>query len=205
MMFWLGEACFAFALLSYVFAVLQKRKVFLTLFFMLTNMFFCFHYLCFEKYGTLILLANEIVLLLVLFLFEKYKVSHIYTVLCCVIVFVADIIAIIFTWTEAISLMPLSASMVFLFSLAFRGVLITKISTLYSNTIYIIYLSLIGSYVAVGCQCFLLCGSIIGLAITIQDIKAKRRREKFKAPPTVFTAISLKPAHMKKEIVLSNK
>ena len=139
--------------------------------------------------------------------FEKINASHKYTIITCAIVFVADVFAIAFTWTEALSLLPLSASIVFLLSLSFRGVLITKIGTLYTNTAYIIYLSLIGSYVAIACQCILLCGAIIGLVSTIKDMKTKKQiAEKYKnLTPTILKRAKIKISYPKAELTLSGK
>ncbi len=173
--------------------------------FCVTNMFFGLHYLCLEKFSTIILLSNEILLLLILFMFERYKVQHRYTVLVCCFVFVADVIAIVSTWTEAISLLPLSASLVFLFSLSFRGVLVTKICTIYTNLAYITYLILIGSYVAIACQCVLLVSAIIGLYVTVKDIKVKKTIKQSRVTKAaILQAVKLKPAHTKKEVLLSN-
>lgn len=205
MIFWLSQVFFACAMIGYICAVSQKKKQYMTLLFVITNMFFGLHYLCLEKYGTLILLSHEIVLLITLFLFEKYNIPHKYTILACVIVFVLDVNAIIFTWSEAISLLPLSASIVFLVSLSFKGVLMTKICTLYTNLSYIVYLSLIGSYVAIVCQSVLFVSAVIGLLVTIKDLKTKKQISVSRVlQPTVLKKEKLKASHTAKELLLSN-
>ncbi len=205
MIFWLSQVFFACAMISYVFAAAQKQKKYMTLLFVVTNLFFGLHYLCLEKYGTLILLSHEIVLLIALYLFEKYNIAHKYTILACVIVFVLDVNAIILTWTEAIGLLPLSASIVFLISLSFRGVLVTKICMLYTNLSYIVYLSLIGSYVAIICQSALFVSAVIGLLVTLKDLKTKKQISVSRVlVPTVLRKEKLKPSHTAKELLLSN-
>ena len=205
MIFWLSQVFFVCAIISYFFAVSRKQKMFMSLCFVVTNLFFGLHYLCLEKYSTLFLLANEIVLLIVLAILEKYKLPQRYTIITCLAVLCLHVVAIVVTWTEAISLIPLSASIVFLFSLLFRGVLVTKICTLYTNTAYIIYLSLIGSYVAIFCQCILLIGATMGLIVTIQDIKTKKQiREKRLHTSAVLQRVKIKPAHTKEKLLLSS-
>ena len=206
MIFWLSQVFFVCAIISYFFAVSRKKKIFMSLCFVVTNVFFALHYLCLEKYSTLFLLANEIVLLIVLAILEKYKLPQKYTIITCVAVLCLHIIAIVVTWTEAISLIPFSASIVFLFSLLFRGVLVTKICTLYTNTAYIIYLALIGSYVAIVCQCILLIGATMGLVVTIKDIKTKKQIIQSRLHTSaILQKVKLKPAHTKEEKLFSNK
>ena len=205
MLFWLAQVFFVCALINYLIAVSQKKKMWVLVFFMITNVFFCLHYLFLEKYSTLFLLSNEILLLLILALLEKYNKPHKYTLITCFVVLCLHIVAIVVTWTEAISLLPLSASMIFLFSLTFRGVLVTKVCTLITNTIYIVYLSIIGSYVAIACQCVLLIGATMGLIITLKDIKTRKEiLDKRTISGTILKKEKIKPAHTAKDAVLSN-
>ena len=206
MIFWLSQIFFVFALINYLTAVSQKKKIFVMIFFTITNVFFGLHYLFLDKYSTLFLLSNETALLIVLAILEKYKCSHKYTLLACFVVFCLHIVAIVVTWTEALSLLPLSASMVFLFSLCFKGVLMTKICTLITNTIYITYLSLIGSYVAIACQCVLLIGAVIGLMTTIKYIQTKKHiAQKDIITPTILKRAKIEISHPKTELTLSAK
>ena len=207
MLYVLAQVFFVCALICYIIAVTRKQKLQLTIMLMSTNLFFCLHYLLLQKYGTLILLSFEIVLFLLIFLFEKYEKPQIYTVISCVIVMILDVVAIILTWTEAISLLPLSASLLFLFGLCFKGVLMTKIITLYTNLSYIIYLSLIQSYVSLGCQVILLMGAIVGLMITIKDLKTKKQIKQSRAiEPTILKKFKLKAItnNIENNFVLSN-
>lgn len=206
MFFWLAQVFFVCAFISYFFAVSSKIKRQVVMWFMITNVFFSLHYLCLEKYSTLLLLTNEIVLLLVLFLLEKYNKPHKYTILTCFIILCCHIVVIVLTWTETISLLPLSASIVFLFCLLFKGVLITKICSLYTNLAYIIYLSLIHSYVAIICQSVLLILATYGLIVTLKDIKTRKTIQNSRTvEATILKNIKIEPAHTKEELVLTNK
>lgn len=207
MLYIIGQIFFVCALICYIIAVTRKQKLQLTIMLMSTNFFFCLHYLCLQKYGTLLLLSFEIVLFFLIFLYEKYNKPQKYTVISCVVVMILDVIAIILTWTEAISLLPLSASLLFLFGLCFKGVLMTKIITLYTNLSYIIYLSLIQSYVSLACQVILLMGAIAGLLITIKDLKTKKQIINSRViTPTILKKLQLKTITKSadKNLVLSN-
>lgn len=193
MIYWLSQVFFVVAVICYFITVLQKDKKHVTFGFFITNIFFGAHYLCLEKYSPLILLSHEIVLLISLFFFEKYNLKHKWTIIACSIIGVLDINAIILTWTETISLMPLSASIAFLIGLSFKDVLYVKSSQVYAASIYIVYLVCIQSYAGIIGQSLLFVMAVCGLVLTLRDRKQKKQiiAKKISKKQTIFCKTKL--------------
>lgn len=132
MIFWLAEVFFALAVLAYIASMLQKSRKWLL--FVLVACDFCFaaYYLFLDCFTAMCFNVFEGVLVICLYFFEKFKKSHTHVVVAASVVWIADVLATIFTWAGPLQIVSFLACSCFLLGLCLRRLLVTKILAMIS-------------------------------------------------------------------------
>jgi len=163
--------------LSFVFSMLSKSKLKLTIFLLGSDVLFSTHYLLLGAYTGSIIVFIDAAFLIVAFLLQNYNKDN-FVSLACFTASVCVTIATILTWSGAISLLPMFAILSYLFAMNFKNLIIVKVGTTIRNVFNIVYVFLIGSYVGALLECCLLINSIVGTILTIKQTKNEQKSSK---------------------------
>ena len=109
-----------------------------------------------------------------LYFFEKYNLKNKWTILLCSSFVALDINVLIWTWKDALTLIPFSSTCAFLVSLMFKNVLVSKFTMSYCILCSTVYLLLLKSYFSAILQFSLIAFVIVGIVVSIKDRKTKK-------------------------------
>ena len=171
-MYILSQVLVGVADLLYVCSMLSKRKIWLTLFLFLSDLFFAFHYLCLNALIGCIIIFIDAAFLITAFILEKYKKEK-YIFIAVIVAFVGIIITSIFTWAGPISLLPIFGMSAYLTGMLFKNIVFTKTGALVRNVLNIVYLILITSYVGAGLEFALMISAVVGIVLSYRKLKEK--------------------------------
>ena len=141
MLYVLSQILYVMDIIAFGAAQLQKKKGAYILLFALADFLFCLHYLCLESYSAVVFVANETVLLLIIFFIQKYG-NNKFTLLASSLTILADIIVCVFTWSSPFVLFALFATSLTCIGMCSKNIVLTKsFSPLKRKTIYLIYIN----------------------------------------------------------------
>ena len=160
----------------FVLSMLSKKKIWLVLFLLFSDILFAVHYFCLNAITGSIVIFIDSAFLITMFFLEKYNKEK-YTYIAVSLAFVGIIITTIFTWKEISSIFPLLAIGCYLVGMLFKNIIFAKSGALARNIFNIIYLTLIASYVGAGLEFCLMVSAIIGIILSCKrggKMKGKR-------------------------------
>ncbi len=113
--------------------------------------------------------------LVAIYLIERFGNKK-YNFIAVIVAGVGVVLTCAFTWSGAVSLLPMFAILSFLVSVEFTNVVYSKTGAAIRNCLNIAYLFLISSYLGAGLECLLLISAIVGIILSIK----KQKKEKLK-------------------------
>ncbi len=159
--------------LLFMVSMLNKKKKNLVFFLIVSTILFAAHYLCLGGYTGAGVECIEIVFLISMYLLEK-KDKLQYNIYLSIITIILTIIVSILTWNTWISVFPMLAMIIYLFSMMFTNVIIVKLGSFIRLTLNGVYLLLIKSYFGAVLTVAILICTIIGI---VNDYKLKQTNQ----------------------------
>ncbi len=174
MLYVLSQILYVVNVAFFISALLQKKKIWYVIFYMLADTLFALHYMCLEKYSALIFVLNEAVFIFIAYLIEKFGNPK-YTYIAAAVVIVADIIAFIFTYTTPLTYFALFATIFACISVSIHNnMVLTKVFVLISIIFTTTYLFIVPSYVGAAFNVANIFIAIAGLIISIKHHKQQK-------------------------------
>ena len=152
----------------YVGSMLSKRKSKLVLFLIASDILFASHYLCLGGFTGAVNIFVDVVYLVVIYLLEKYGKEK-YNLLATIIAAAISIALTVLTWTSAISLLPMFSMLIYLVGMIFKNVILVKSGALVRNTLNVIYMFLLASYLGAALEICLMISAIVGIIINVKN------------------------------------
>lgn len=152
----------------YVCSMLSKRKSNLVLFLIVSDILFASHYLCLGGFSGAANIFVDVVYLVVIYLLEKYGKDK-YNLLATIIAAAISIALTVLTWTSAISLLPMFSMLIYLVGMIFKNVILVKSGALVRNTLNVIYMFLLASYLGAALEICLMISAIVGIVINVKN------------------------------------
>ena len=156
----------------YVGSMLQKKKFWLTLFLLLSNILFATHYICLGAITGGFLLYLDVVFLIVMLTLEKFNKQK-YSIVAVIATMIGTVIITIFTWNGAISLLPMFSMLVYLIGMIFKNIVLVKCGAVLRNLLNIIYMVIITSYIGASLEVCLMISGIVGAVLSFRKNKLK--------------------------------
>ncbi len=155
--------------LIYVVSMLTKKKSWLVILLLVSDIFFTCQYLCYKDglTGSLSIVV-DILFLLVVYLLEKYHKEK-YTWLASLIAIVLTIVFGIISWSGAISILPLIGMTAYLLGMIINKLYFVKGCALIRNTMNIIYMFLLSQYVGAALEIALAISAVVGIILSLRQ------------------------------------
>lgn len=172
-MFILSQILVCIADCFYVTSMLSKNKKGLVLFLILSDILFAIHYLCLGGWtGAAIVFVDAIYLSIMFTLENKQKTQYTIHITICTIL-ITILIAII-TWDTAISLLPMFSMLIYLVGMISSNIIFVKTGALIRNTLNVIYMFILASYLGAALEICLMMSAIVGIVLNIKRKKSNQ-------------------------------
>ncbi len=157
--------------LVFVLSMLTKKKLLLVILLFVSDIFFACQYLCYDNglTGALSIVVDIIFLITVYFLQKTKKEKYIW--IASSVAIALTITFAIFSWSGAISLLPMFSMIAYLLVMIVNKLYYVKAGCLIRNTLNIIYMFLLSQYVGAILEICLALSSIIGILLSIKHSK----------------------------------
>ncbi len=170
MIFILSQIIVVLSNVFYIVALLNKKKVYLTLNLCISDILFAVHFALLDGItGAVVIIIDAVYLLVVYFLEKNNKQITIYV--CTGITTALIIVASILTWSSWSSIFPMMAMLVYLTSMFFTNIIITRGGSFCRGLFNLVYLIIIGSYAGVVLSGVSLICTIVGFIILAKKQK----------------------------------
>ena len=167
-MYILSQVLVGFADLLYVCSMISKKKSWLVVFLIFSDILFALHYLCLNALTGCFSIFVDVMFLIVIFLLEKFRKEK-YNLLATIFAMIAIVAICVLTWNGPISLLPLFSMLIYLTGMIFTNVVFVKAGAMCRNILNIVYMVLITSYVGAGLEFALMLSAIIGIILNIKN------------------------------------
>lgn len=172
MLYILSQVFVGIADFLFVLSMLSKNKKWIVLFLAFSDAFFATHYFFLDKGLTgAVVVFIDLAYLVTVALFQHFKKEN-FILPSTLIAICGVVVATIFTWQGAISLLPLFSMLVYLVGMIFKNTIIVKGGACIRNALNIAYMLLITSWLGAGLECCLLISAIVGIVL---DLKRKKK------------------------------
>jgi len=178
MLYVLSQILYITDIIAFAAAQMQKKKSTYILLFMLADFLFALHYLCLESYSAVTFVANETVLLLVIYFIQKYG-NNKYTLLASALTIAADITACVLMWSTPLVLFALTATTLTCIGMSSRQIVFSKSLAIVSIICTTIYLYIIHSYVAAIINTCMILVAIYGLVVSIINYNNLKKLQEY--------------------------
>lgn len=142
-------------------ASLQKKKTLMMLFYTIQSVTYVIMYIVFRETSAMVLSVVASVILFCYFIFELKNVKA--NFICLIIFEIAYILGWLLSFENALSLLPLFALLIFCYSGWQSNTLILRIGYVLGSILNIIYMLIIGAYIAVIVDVTCFAGNLFGL------------------------------------------
>lgn len=169
-MYILSQILVCVADLFYIISMLNKNKKGLVFYLIISDILFASHYLCLGAWTGAVTIFVDVVYLVIIYILEKKNKTkyNLYVTLCAMAIIVA---LSIITWDTALSLFPMFSMLIYLSTMIFTNVVIVKTGALVRNTLNVIYMFILMSYLGAGLEICLMISSIIGIILNVRNKK----------------------------------
>lgn len=186
MLYVLSQILYISDVIAFAAAQLQKKKSVYILLFALADFLFALHYLCLESYSAVIFVGNETVLLIAIYLIQKFG-NNKFTILASAITIIADIIACVLLWSTPLVLFALVATSLTCIGMCSKQIVFSKSLAVVSVICTTTYLYIIHSYVAAVVNTCMIFVSITGLVLSILDYNKHKKLNELNNEQTTQT------------------
>ena len=155
----------------YATSMLTKNKTGLMLFLFLSNILFATHYLLLGGLTGAIIVYIDALYLLVSFILNKKNITKFNLPLTFITMACVIAMAVV-TWQGAISLLPMFSMLSYLTAMLFNNVIIVKSGAFLRNTLNVIYMLILTSYLGAGLEICLMISAIVGIVLNYKNKKA---------------------------------
>ena len=174
MILWLAEIFFGFAVLTYIGSMLQKSREWLLFVLVVCDLCFALYYLFLDCYAAMCFNVFEGILVTCLYFFDKHKNNHTHVVVAACVVWCADVLVTVLTWTGPLQILSFCACSCFLLGLCLQRLLVTKILAVVSVTLATTYWFCVSTVFNGLVGVCMLCGAVAGFVVTLLSELKKR-------------------------------
>ena len=154
----------------YVTSMLSKNTQGLIFFLFLSNILFATHYLCLGGLTGAIIVYIDAIYLIVTYFLNKKNITK-YNTLLTFITMACVIAMAVVTWQGAISLLPMFSMLSYLTAMLFSNVIIVKSGAFLRNTLNVIYMFILTSYLGAALEICLMISAIVGIVLNYKKSK----------------------------------
>lgn len=141
------------------------------LFLFLSNILFATHYLLLGGLTGAIIVYIDALYLLVSFILNKKNITKFNLPLTFITMACVIAMAVV-TWQGAISLLPMFSMLSYLTAMLFNNVIIVKCGAFLRNTLNVVYMLILTSYLGAGLEICLMISAIVGIVLNYKNKKA---------------------------------
>ena len=176
-MYIMSQVLVCFADLFYVVSMLNKNKKGLVFYLIISDILFATHYMCLGGWTGAATIFVDVVYLAIVYILEKKNKSK-YNIYVTIGAMLITILLAILTWNTALSLLPMFSMLIYLTTMIFSNVVIVKAGALIRNTLNVIYMFILASYLGAGLEVCLMISAIVGIIINIKNKKIANSESK---------------------------
>ena len=170
-MYVISQILVAAADFLYVLSMLSKKKINLVILLLLSDILFACHYFCLGALTGTITIFIDAVFLLATYFIEKLGKQK-YVPIAAGVAMVGVVITAAFTWAGPISLLPMFSMLIYLLGMIFTNIVFVKLGAMTRNTLNVVYMLLLASWVGAGLEVALMVSAIVGIVLNIKHKKA---------------------------------
>ena len=156
----------------FILSMLSRTKPKVIIYLIVSALFFGIHYLCLQAFTGAVLSLIELILLIVLYFFEK-KYNNQFNIPIVIIFGIITICVSIFTWETWASVIPMISMIIYLSGLIFTNIVFVKASVFVRIVLNVIYMLFIESYIGAVCNVIIVFFTIYGI---VKDVKSSPLR-----------------------------
>ena len=153
--------------LMFIASVLRKKKQGVVFYLILSTILFASHYLCLRAWTGAVIGLVELVFLILMYALERAGKTK-YNTFLSVGTIVVTIVLSLITWESWLSILPMSAMVVYLLAMMCSNLVIVKTGTFVRLVLNGVYMFLLGSYFGSALTLAILAFNIVGI---VQDAK----------------------------------
>ena len=170
-MYILSQILIVFSDIMCILSMLSNKKKNIVYYLLVSTVLFGLHYVCLSAWTGAAIALIELVFLIIMYVLEIKNLTK-YNTYLSVVTIVFTILASILTWSGAISLIPMTAMVIYLITMSFKNVIIVKSGTFIRLILNGIYMLIFHSYFGATLTIAILIATIIGV---VKDIKKSKQ------------------------------
>lgn len=177
MLYVLAQVFFGLCVAIFALTWLQKKKSKMLLLYMTSDIFLCLHYVCMEKFSATIFVANEALLILIIYFLERFDKLK-FKPLASGLIILADVIACALMWVDAWALFPLFATTLAIIGMSIKKIVPAKIVAFFAVCLTTTYMFIIHSWFSASVELLMVCVAFAGIIISIVESKKQHKLTK---------------------------
>ena len=176
-MYILSQILVVIADFLFISSMFARKKIWLAALLFVSDIVFASHYLCLDGgltgATTIFIDAGYLIVIFLLEKFNKTKFNLMPTIIAMALTITTSVI----TWQGAISLLPMFSMLIYLTGMIFTNLVFVKSGAMVRNLLNACYMFSIASYVGATLELCLMICAIVGIVLTIKNIKKKNQEK----------------------------
>ena len=174
-MYILSQVLVCIADLFYVLSMLNSKKKGLVFYLLVSDVLFASHYMCLGGWTGASIIFVDVVYLLIMYILEKKEKTK-NNLITTVFAMIITVVLAVLTWDTALSLLPTFSMLLYLVGMIFTSTIFVKIGSFLRNTLNVVYMFILASYLGVGLEVCLMISAIVGIILDSKRQKLNKNQ-----------------------------